>query len=79
MMFDRVQIFLAGAASGYDYAKAYEDVLTGVDAANTNAKTVSIQVYDLNGRRLYNAQKGINIVRKQMSDGTIRTEKVVVK
>ncbi len=79
MMFDRVQIFLAGAAAGYDYAKAYEDVLTGVDAANTNAKTVSIQVYDLNGRRLYNAQKGINIVRKQMSDGTIRTEKVVVK
>ena len=78
-MFDNVKIYLTAAANGYDYAKGYEEVLTGVDAAATTAKVRAIEVYDLNGRRLYNAQKGINIVRKQMSDGTIRVEKVIVK
>jgi hypothetical protein len=78
-MFDRVQIFLAGKSASFDYSKGYEDVLSGIDQTATEAKVRAIEVYDLNGRRLYNAQKGINIVRKQMSDGTIRTEKVVVK
>ena len=41
------------------------------------AKVRSLAVYDLNGRRLVNAKKGINIVKKVMSDGTVKTTKVV--
>ena len=39
----------------------------------------NLQLFDLNGRRVLTARKGIFIVKKQMSDGTIRTEKVIVK
>ena len=39
----------------------------------------AIQLFDLNGRRLTKAQKGITIVRKLMSDGSVKTEKIVMK
>ena len=39
----------------------------------------AVELYDLNGRRILNAQKGVMIVRKYMSDGTIKVEKVVKK
>ena len=79
-MFDRVQILLAAPAAGFDYAKAYEDVMTDIDqpAAKT-AKVIGIQIFDLNGQMIPTAKKGVNIVKKYMSDGTIVTEKVMVK
>ena len=76
--FQHARLTLTGAAAGYDYAKDYTDLITGVDAAV--APTVrALQVYDLNGRRMIKAQKGLQIVKKQMSDGTVRVEKVIVK
>ena len=77
MMFDRVQVFLANPAAGFDYGKAYEDVMVGIDAAANAAKVRAIQVFDLNGRRVPAAKKGIFVVKKYMSDGTVRTEKVL--
>ena len=75
MMFDRVQVFLSNAAPGFNYAMAYE---TGIASNEVNAKVSSIEVYDLNGRRLPVAkQKGVTVVKKHMSDGTIRVEKVL--
>ena len=76
--FQHARLTLNGAAAGYDYAKDYTNLITGVDAAV--APTVrALQVYDLNGRRMIKAQKGLQIVKKQMSDGTVRVEKVIVK
>ena len=78
MMFDRVQIFLAGGAAGFNYASAYEEVMVGIDEAAKAAKVRALEVYDLNGRRLPAAgQKGIVIVKKYMSDGSVRTEKAI--
>ena len=78
MMFDRVQIFLAGGAAGFNYASAYEEVMVGIDEAAKAAKVRALEVYDLNGRRLPAAgRKGIVIVKKYMSDGTVRTEKAI--
>ena len=45
----------------------------GVSATKVRA----LQLYDLNGRRIVTAQKGIQIVKKMMSDGTVKTQKVV--
>jgi len=75
-MFDRIQIFLTNPAAGFDYAGAYA---TGIDLNDAKpAKVRSIELYDLNGRRLPVAkQKGVLVVKKIMSDGSIRTEKVV--
>ena len=79
-MFDRVQILLAAPAAGFDYGKAYDEVLTAIDVTTLKPQQVrAIEIYDLNGRRIYKAQKGVNILRKLMDDGTIRTQKVVIK
>ena len=76
--FQHARLTLKGAATGFDYAKAAQDIATGVDTAV--APTVrALQVYDLNGRRMIKANKGLQIVKKQMSDGTVRVEKVIVK
>lgn len=71
-----VSIFLTAPAEGFNYADAYQKFVTGVDAAKT-AKVRGIELYDLNGRRVNSARKGLVIVKKVMSDGTVQTTKVV--
>ena len=71
-----VSIFLTAPADGFNYADAYQKFVTGVDAAKT-LKVRALEVYDLNGHRLVNAKKGINIIKKVMSDGTVQTTMVV--
>ena len=51
---------------------------TGVDNAR-EVRVRGVELYDLNGRRIVSANKGIQIVKKYMSDGTVRIEKVVKK
>ena len=74
--FGNSKLTMTGAATDFDYAKALEDIETNIDAAKSN-KVRAIQLFDLNGRSINKAQKGIVIVKKVMSDGTIKTEKVV--
>jgi len=79
-MFDRVKILLAAPAAGFDYNKAYEVLMAGIDeTVASDATPKAMWLYDLNGRRINQAAKGVTIVKKLMSDGTIRTEKVLVK
>ena len=72
-----IYLNLVAAATGFDYAQA----LAGIETLDTPAaaKVRAIQLFDLNGRRLGKAQKGVTIVKKVMSDGSIKTEKVIVK
>lgn len=75
--FNDVRVAIAGAAEGFDYGKAYEEaVLAGVDAAKT-AKVKAIELYDLNGQRIPVAKKGIFLMKKYLSDGTVETVKVI--
>ena len=71
-----VKLKLVGALEGYDYAKAYEDILSGVDAAKT-AKVRSTELFGLNGQRISAANKGVVIVKKTMSDGSVKVEKAI--
>ena len=78
--FNDTQLLLTAAAEGFDYGKAYEDVLSGIDVSTvTPVKVRRIELFDLNGRRINAARKGVAIMRKHMDDGTIKTEKVVNK
>ena len=73
-----VTIKMVAPAPGFDYGKAYEEA--GIEKLDASAiKVNAIQLFDLNGRRLSKAQKGITIVKKVMSDGSVKTEKVIVK
>ena len=78
--FNEARVILTGAAKGFDYGKAYEEALSGIDVTVVRpAEVRAIEIYDLNGRRIVKAQKGVNILRKLMNDGTIVVEKVLVK
>ena len=71
-LFDFAKLYLTAPAEGFDYASAY----ASVETAKT-AKVRALQLFDLNGRQISKAGKGIVIVKKMMSDGTVKTEKVV--
>jgi hypothetical protein len=73
---DDVHVYLTGKAD-VDYSALYEEVATGVDKAAATAKVRAIELYDLNGQRIPVAKKGVVIVKKQMSDGTVKMEKVI--
>ena len=74
---DGVQLLLTAPADGFNYVMAYESYSTAIDAAAAAPKVRAIELYDLNGRRIAKAQKGLAIVKKVMSDGSIKTDKVV--
>lgn len=86
IFFNNISVQIAGLADfdykkGYDDTKAaYDEYMTGIDGTvAAPAKVLGIQLYDLNGRRIMNAQKGIIIMKKFMSDGTVVVEKVIKK
>ncbi len=75
--FNEVRVLLTAPANGFDYAQAWLD---GIDATVAQpAKVRAIELYDLNGQRVTTARQGVVLVKKYMSDGTVRTEKVVKK
>ena len=49
-----------------------------IDNVNAN-KVVNAEVFTVNGVRLSGLQKGVNIVRETLSDGTVLVKKVTVK
>ena len=75
--FDKVKIYLVGKAENYDYGKAYDEFVAGINESIASDKVRAIELYDLNGRRVTKAQKGLVIMKQVMSDGSIRTLKVV--
>lgn len=72
---ESVELIMTGKAADYDYAAAYA---TGIDGKKAS-KVRSIELYDVNGRRMTTARKGLVIVKKTMADGTIKVEKIVKK
>ena len=75
-----IEITMTGAIAGHNYADDYNKILSGIDVTTVKpAQVRRIELFDLNGRRISNARKGIAIVKKYMNDGTVKTEKVVVK
>lgn len=50
---------------------------TGIEGINT--ETVSTEYFNLNGVRVAAPQKGLNIIKKRMADGSVKTLKVMVK
>ena len=76
--FNDVRVLMAGAVPNFDYISAYNEAITSIDDAVARPASVrAIELFDLNGRRIQKAGKGVVIMRKHMSDGSIVTEKVV--
>ncbi len=77
VFFNEVRVVMTAPAVGFDYNQAYLDRID--ENPLGEARVRAIELFDLNGRRVMSAQKGVTIMVKHMSDGTTRTEKVLVK
>ncbi len=73
VMADDVRIFFVAPLEGYDYAAALQELETSLSVVTPNATVV--EIYNVNGVRVANAQKGVNIMK--MSNGKV--VKVLVK
>ena len=64
---------------GTDSQKQDSGDATGVLSIENNVNVVSSEIFTVGGARVANLQRGINIVKTHMSDGTVKVQKVVVK
>lgn len=77
---DDVEIWMTSPLDGHNYKLDYDAFIAGIEEHVAKAADIrSIELFDLNGRRISTARKGIVLVKKHMSDGTVVTEKVVKK
>lgn len=79
-----VRLKLTGSAKDFNYAEAYQQVIEEIEAGIEGtvaqpAQVRAIELFTIDGRRITTAHKGLVILKKRMSDGTVRTEKVVRK
>ena len=72
---DAHPVFDASHGVVYENQGVYTNDLSGIETVNTVAKSTTEAIYSIDGAKLQNMQKGINIVRK--ADGSVR--KVLVK
>lgn len=52
-------------------------VPTVVSSVTTLPQVAGTEIYDISGRRILQCQKGMNIIREQLDDGTWRVRKVI--
>ena len=71
--FNNVKLLLVAPAEGHDYAADATSIADLKKAATVN----KIELFDLNGRRVGAGARGVIIVKKTMSDGTVVKQKLV--
>lgn len=69
------RLYFVSGVAGYDYVKAKNDLLTGIEAAKAAAEAEVIGIYSVSGAPVNALQPGINIVK--YSNGSVK--KVLVK
>ena len=57
----------------------FENGPTSIEGVDSVAEIISTEYFTLGGTLLASPQKGVNIVRHTLSDGTISVKKVMVK
>lgn len=57
----------------------YIGTTNGIEETASNAQTVAIEYYDINGRRISGTQKGVIIVKIKKADGSVETRKLIRK
>lgn len=66
---------------GFPYQLTLADAITGISTvtAASGASVASVSYFTTDGRRQSALRPGINIVRETLTDGTVRTRKLLVK
>ena len=74
----KAQVYDIYILNNGEISQAY-DPTSGIESVNGNAETLRSEVYNVNGMRVNGLQKGLNIVRKHLANGSVKTVKVIVK
>ena len=64
---------------GTDSQKTPSGDATGVLDIQSSASVVSTEVFTVGGARINAPQRGVNIIKTKLSDGTVKIQKVIVK
>ena len=64
---------------GTDSEKNDSGDATSVLSIENNVSVVASEIFTVGGARVANLQRGVNIVKTRMSDGTVKVQKVIVK
>ena len=51
----------------------------GIGALDGDKNIISSTYYTIDGKRVENLVKGVNIVRTEMKDGSVKMQKVIIK
>ena len=80
----KIGIKMPDATGNSDYWTLFDNFrlfyidASGVESAVNTGKVVSVKIFDVNGIQKSKLSKGLNIVKKVMSDGTTVVEKTIV-
>ena len=72
--FNDMHLYLVAPATDFDYPKAYAE---GINDVSRSVDVRRTELFDLNGRRIGDGARGVIIVKKTMTDGTVKAEKMV--
>lgn len=78
----KVNAFLVDKATGTIVNASrfnVRDVYDAVESIQEDQESVSTEFYDLQGRKVTNPENGIYVKSEKLSDGTVRTSKVIVR
>jgi formylmethanofuran dehydrogenase subunit D len=51
----------------------------GINALNSDKNIISSEYYTIDGKRVDKLVKGVNVVRSEMKDGSVKVQKVIIK
>lgn len=84
---DPTKIYIAGISSNGSGSVYIDEIYLSMDGETNaiediisdNAIFTKEEIFDINGRRISQMQRGINVIRQTRSDGSVTTKKVFVK
>lgn len=76
-IFDDFELWYFGTESSH--AQDADKGAVVIENVDSSAKTINTAIYTLSGARVSSLQKGINIVKQQQADGTVKVVKMFVK
>ncbi len=74
-----VQVRAANSMGGFGELSATEEDGNAISDIDATSEVVATEIYNVSGQRLLEPQRGINLVRTIMSDGSVQVSRVLVK
>ena len=75
----KAQVYDIYILNNGEESKKYDAETVGIDGVNAASAVAYDEIFSVNGVRQNSLRKGLNIVRKHLADGTVKTVKVMVK